>query len=73
MCRCNFLCFALQEERRAQFPKYQRNIPRQGQATMGPPPVGPMGGMMPPQQGMPPQQTAMRPPMPPPGWNHSLS
>ncbi|XP_038632857.1 LOW QUALITY PROTEIN: BUB3-interacting and GLEBS motif-containing protein ZNF207-like [Scyliorhinus canicula] len=55
------------EERRAQFPKYQRNIPRQGQAPMGPPPVGPMGGMMPPQQGMPPQQPAMRPPMPPPG------
>ncbi|GCC35715.1 hypothetical protein chiPu_0014203 [Chiloscyllium punctatum] len=31
------------EERRAQFPKYQRNIPRQGQTPLGPPPVGPLG------------------------------
>ncbi|XP_066560377.1 BUB3-interacting and GLEBS motif-containing protein ZNF207 isoform X2 [Amia ocellicauda] len=51
------------EERRAQLPKYQRNIPRPGQTHMGAPPVGPMGGMMPPQQGMPPQQPGMRHPM----------
>uniref|UniRef100_A0A3B3RS79 Zinc finger protein 207 n=1 Tax=Paramormyrops kingsleyae TaxID=1676925 RepID=A0A3B3RS79_9TELE len=38
------------EERRAQLPRYQRNIPRPGQAHMGVPPVGPMGGLMPPQQ-----------------------
>ncbi|MGH0169954.1 UNVERIFIED_CONTAM: hypothetical protein FKN15_014689 [Acipenser sinensis] len=55
------------EERRAQLPKYQRNLPRQGQPPMGAPPVGPMGGMMHPQQGMPPQQPGMRHPMPPHG------
>ncbi|KAJ8404224.1 hypothetical protein AAFF_G00339970 [Aldrovandia affinis] len=43
------------EERRAQLPRYQRNIPRTGHAHMATPPGGPMGGMMPPQQGMPPQ------------------
>ncbi|XP_061086678.1 BUB3-interacting and GLEBS motif-containing protein ZNF207b isoform X3 [Conger conger] len=50
------------EERRAQLPRYQRNIPRPGQAHMAVPPVGPMGAMMPPQQGMPPQP-GMRHPM----------
>ncbi|XP_025902509.1 BUB3-interacting and GLEBS motif-containing protein ZNF207 isoform X1 [Nothoprocta perdicaria] len=55
------------EERRAQLPKYQRNLPRPGQASLGNPPVGPIGGMMPPQPGIPPQQQGMRPPMPPHG------
>ncbi|XP_032065091.1 BUB3-interacting and GLEBS motif-containing protein ZNF207 isoform X5 [Thamnophis elegans] len=55
------------EERRAQLPKYQRNLPRPGQASMGNPPVGPIGGMMPPQPGIPPQQQGMRPPIPPHG------
>ncbi|KAF4801919.1 BUB3-interacting and GLEBS motif-containing protein ZNF207 [Turdus rufiventris] len=55
------------EERRAQLPKYQRNLPRPGQAALGNPPVGPIGGMMPPQPGIPPQQQGMRPPMPPHG------
>uniref|UniRef100_A0A4X2KZN5 Zinc finger protein 207 n=1 Tax=Vombatus ursinus TaxID=29139 RepID=A0A4X2KZN5_VOMUR len=55
------------EERRAQLPKYQRNLPRPGQAPMGNPPVGPIGGMMPPQPGIPPQQQGMRPPLPPHG------
>uniref|UniRef100_A0A8B9P0D3 Zinc finger protein 207 n=1 Tax=Apteryx owenii TaxID=8824 RepID=A0A8B9P0D3_APTOW len=55
------------EERRAQLPKYQRNLPRPGQASLGTPPVGPIGGMMPPQPGIPPQQQGMRPPMPPHG------
>uniref|UniRef100_A0A2K5REN7 Zinc finger protein 207 n=1 Tax=Cebus imitator TaxID=2715852 RepID=A0A2K5REN7_CEBIM len=54
------------EERRAQLPKYQRNLPRPGQAPIGNPPVGPIGGMMPPQPGIP-QQQGMRPPMPPHG------
>lgn len=54
------------EERRAQLPKYQRNLPRPGQTPIGNPPVGPIGGMMPPQPGLP-QQQAMRPPMPPHG------
>ncbi|XP_039194967.1 BUB3-interacting and GLEBS motif-containing protein ZNF207 isoform X9 [Crotalus tigris] len=55
------------EERRAQLPKYQRNLPRPGQGSMGNPPVGPIGGMMPPQPGIPPQQQGMRPPIPPHG------
>ncbi|ERE67531.1 zinc finger protein [Cricetulus griseus] len=54
------------EERRAQLPKYQRNLPRPGQTPIGNPPVGPIGGMMPPQPGIP-QQQGMRPPMPPHG------
>lgn len=58
--------FHFQEERRAQLPKYQRNLPRPGQAPIGNPPVGPIGGMMPPQPGIP-QQQGMRPPMPPHG------
>lgn len=52
-------------------PKYQRNLPRPGQASLGNPPVGPIGGMMPPQPGIPPQQQGMRPPMPPHG-NHKF-
>lgn len=52
-------------------PKYQRNLPRPGQAALGNPPVGPIGGMMPPQPGIPPQQQGMRPPMPPHG-NHKF-
>uniref|UniRef100_H0XP44 BED-type domain-containing protein n=2 Tax=Otolemur garnettii TaxID=30611 RepID=H0XP44_OTOGA len=54
------------EERRAQLPKYQCNLPRPRQAPIGNPPVGPIGGMMPPQPGIP-QQQGMRPPMPPHG------
>ncbi|KAM3863862.1 BUB3-interacting and GLEBS motif-containing protein ZNF207-like [Diretmus argenteus] len=46
------------EELRAQLPRYQRNISRQGQATVSAPPVGPMGGMM------APQQPGIRHPMP---------
>ncbi|XP_049925721.1 BUB3-interacting and GLEBS motif-containing protein ZNF207a isoform X2 [Epinephelus moara] len=38
------------EELRAQLPRYQRSIPRQGQAAAAAPSVGPMAGMMAPQQ-----------------------
>ncbi|XP_028828583.1 BUB3-interacting and GLEBS motif-containing protein ZNF207b isoform X2 [Denticeps clupeoides] len=38
------------EERRAQLPRYQRLIPRLGQATMAAAPAGAVGGIMPPQQ-----------------------
>lgn len=58
------------EEKRAQHMKYQRNLPRPGQAPMGgmgSSAVGPLGAMMAPQQGMPPQQPGMRHPMPPHG------
>ncbi|KAJ8264076.1 hypothetical protein GJAV_G00144820 [Gymnothorax javanicus] len=51
------------EERRAQLPRYQRNIPRPGQAHVAAPPVGPMGAMMPPQPGIPPLQPGVRHPM----------
>uniref|UniRef100_A0A8C6WAW8 C2H2-type domain-containing protein n=1 Tax=Nannospalax galili TaxID=1026970 RepID=A0A8C6WAW8_NANGA len=54
------------EERRAQLPKYQHNLPRPGQTPIGNPPVGPIWGMMPPQPDIP-QQQGMRPPMPPHG------
>ncbi|XP_059521364.1 BUB3-interacting and GLEBS motif-containing protein ZNF207-like [Myotis daubentonii] len=54
------------EERRAQLPKYQRNLPLPGKTPIGNPPVGPIGAMMPPQPGIP-QQQQMRPPMPPHG------
>lgn len=54
------------EEKRAQHPKYQRNLPRQGQAPMGSL-SNPLGAMMAPQPGMPPQQPGMRHPMPPHG------
>ncbi|XP_053309077.1 BUB3-interacting and GLEBS motif-containing protein ZNF207 isoform X2 [Spea bombifrons] len=55
------------EEKRAQHPKYQRNLPRPGQASMVNPGVGPMGGMMAPQPGLPPQQPGMRHAIPPHG------
>lgn len=35
---------------RAQLPRYQRSIPRQGQATASATSVGPVGGIMAPQQ-----------------------
>uniref|UniRef100_A0A673CXR8 BUB3-interacting and GLEBS motif-containing protein ZNF207-like n=1 Tax=Sphaeramia orbicularis TaxID=375764 RepID=A0A673CXR8_9TELE len=51
------------EEMKAQLPRYQRLIPRPGQAHAAAPSVAAVGGMMPPQQGMPPQQPGMRHPM----------
>ncbi|XP_032418749.1 BUB3-interacting and GLEBS motif-containing protein ZNF207-like isoform X2 [Xiphophorus hellerii] len=50
------------EEMKAQLPRYQRLIPRAGQAhAAAAPPVA--AGIMPPQQGLPPQQPGMRHPM----------
>ncbi|KAK0150831.1 BUB3-interacting and GLEBS motif-containing protein ZNF207 [Merluccius polli] len=46
------------EELRATLPRYQRNIPRQSQATISAPPVGPMGGII------ATQQPGIRHPMP---------
>ncbi|KAF3700267.1 BUB3-interacting and GLEBS motif-containing protein ZNF207 [Channa argus] len=46
------------EEMRAQLPRYQHSIPRQGQATAAALPVGPVGGVM------APQQPGMRHPIP---------
>ncbi|XP_070837414.1 BUB3-interacting and GLEBS motif-containing protein ZNF207-like isoform X2 [Chaetodon trifascialis] len=46
------------EELRAQMPRYQRSIPRQGQTTPAAPSVGSVGGMM------APQQPGMRHPIP---------
>nr|XP_046270059.1 BUB3-interacting and GLEBS motif-containing protein ZNF207a isoform X1 [Scatophagus argus]XP_046270060.1 BUB3-interacting and GLEBS motif-containing protein ZNF207a isoform X1 [Scatophagus argus] len=46
------------EELRAQLPRYQRGIPRQGQTTTAAPSVGPMSGMM------ASQQPGMRHPIP---------
>ncbi|KAJ4944561.1 hypothetical protein JOQ06_013104 [Pogonophryne albipinna] len=51
------------EEMKAQLPRYQRLTARQGQAHVAAPPVVSVGGIMPPQQGMPPQQPGMRHPM----------
>ncbi|XP_031144805.1 BUB3-interacting and GLEBS motif-containing protein ZNF207-like isoform X1 [Sander lucioperca] len=51
------------EEMRALLPRYQRLTPRPGQAHVAAPPVAPVGSIMPPQQGMPPQQPGMRHPM----------
>ncbi|XP_034389991.1 BUB3-interacting and GLEBS motif-containing protein ZNF207b isoform X2 [Cyclopterus lumpus] len=51
------------EELRAQLPRYQRLTPRPGQALVAAPPVVAVGSIMPPQQGMPPQQPGMRHPM----------
>lgn len=48
---------------KAQLPRYQRLIPRAGQAHVAAPPVAAVGSMMPPQQGLPPQQPGMRHPM----------
>uniref|UniRef100_A0A2R9ANZ2 C2H2-type domain-containing protein n=1 Tax=Pan paniscus TaxID=9597 RepID=A0A2R9ANZ2_PANPA len=47
------------EERRAQLPRDQHNLPLQGEAPIGNPPVGPIGGI--------PQQQGVRPPVPPHG------
>lgn len=52
-----------QEEMKAQLPRYQRLVPRPGQAHVAAPPVAAVGGIMPPQQGIPPQQPGMRHPM----------
>ncbi|XP_073351166.1 BUB3-interacting and GLEBS motif-containing protein ZNF207-like isoform X3 [Pagrus major] len=46
------------EELRAQLPRYQRNVPRQAQSTAAAPSVGPVGGMI------SPQQPGMRHPLP---------
>ncbi|XP_056890592.1 BUB3-interacting and GLEBS motif-containing protein ZNF207b isoform X1 [Takifugu flavidus] len=51
------------EEMKAQLPRYQRLIPRPGQAHVAAPPVAAVGGIMPPQQGLPQQQPGMRHPM----------
>uniref|UniRef100_A0A673N504 BUB3-interacting and GLEBS motif-containing protein ZNF207-like n=1 Tax=Sinocyclocheilus rhinocerous TaxID=307959 RepID=A0A673N504_9TELE len=54
------------EERRAQLPRYQRLIPRPGQtaaAAASAPPSGAVGGMIPSQQVIPPQQPGMRHPI----------
>ncbi|XP_028304779.1 BUB3-interacting and GLEBS motif-containing protein ZNF207b isoform X2 [Gouania willdenowi] len=51
------------EEMKSQLPRYQRLIPRPGQAHVAAPPVATVGGIMPPQQGIPPQQPGMRHPM----------
>ncbi|XP_061766733.1 BUB3-interacting and GLEBS motif-containing protein ZNF207b isoform X2 [Nerophis ophidion] len=51
------------EELRAQLPRYQRLLARTGQAHVAAPPVAAVGGMMAPQQGLPPQQPGMRHPM----------
>lgn len=64
-CECVlcFFFFCHQEEMKAQLPRYQRLIPRPGQAHVAAPPVAAVGGIMPPQQGMPQQQPGMRHPM----------
>nr|XP_057925399.1 BUB3-interacting and GLEBS motif-containing protein ZNF207b isoform X1 [Doryrhamphus excisus]XP_057925400.1 BUB3-interacting and GLEBS motif-containing protein ZNF207b isoform X1 [Doryrhamphus excisus]XP_057925402.1 BUB3-interacting and GLEBS motif-containing protein ZNF207b isoform X1 [Doryrhamphus excisus] len=51
------------EELRAQLPRYQRLLARTGQAHAAAPPVAAVGGMIAPQQGLPPQQPGMRHPM----------
>ncbi|MEQ2158403.1 hypothetical protein GOODEAATRI_011935 [Goodea atripinnis] len=62
VCVLCFLCN--QEEMKAQLPRYQRLIPRAGQAhAAAAPPVAAVGSIMPPQQGLPPQQPGMRHPM----------
>lgn len=49
---------------KAQLPRYQRLIPRPGQALAAAAPSVPaVGGIMPPQQGLPPQQPGMRHPL----------
>ncbi len=53
----------LQEEVRAQMPRYQCKVPSAGQAHVTSPPVAPMGGVLPPQQGIPAQQPGVRHPM----------
>lgn len=56
-------CPCQQEEMKAQLPRYQRLAPRPGQAHVAAPPVAAVGGIMPPQQGLPPQQPGMRHPI----------
>uniref|UniRef100_A0A671VDC7 Zinc finger protein 207, b n=1 Tax=Sparus aurata TaxID=8175 RepID=A0A671VDC7_SPAAU len=51
------------EEMKAQLPRYQRLLPRPGQAHVAATQVAAVGSIMPPQQGMPPQQPGMRHPM----------
>uniref|UniRef100_A0A1A7YQL8 Zinc finger protein 207, b n=1 Tax=Iconisemion striatum TaxID=60296 RepID=A0A1A7YQL8_9TELE len=51
------------EEMKAQLPRYQRLIPRPGQAHAAAPQVAAVGSIMPPQQGLPPQQPGMRHPL----------
>lgn len=51
------------EEMKAQLPRYQRLVPRPGQAHVAAPPVAAVGAMMAQQQGLPPQQPGMRHPM----------
>lgn len=53
----------LQEEVRAQMPRYHCKVPSAGQAHVTSPPVAPMGGVLPPQQGIPAQQPGVRHPM----------
>lgn len=60
---CPVCCPRQQEEMKAQLPRYQRLTARQGQAHVAAPPVVSVGGIMPPQQGMLPQQPGMRHPM----------
>ncbi|XP_053713339.1 BUB3-interacting and GLEBS motif-containing protein ZNF207-like isoform X1 [Synchiropus splendidus] len=48
------------EEMRAQLPRYQRLVPRLGQAHVAAPPVAAVGTMMAPQPGLPTQQPGMR-------------
>ncbi|XP_075034192.1 BUB3-interacting and GLEBS motif-containing protein ZNF207 isoform X1 [Mixophyes fleayi] len=58
------------EEKRAQHPKYQRNLPRPGQGSMsslGNSAMGPLGAMMAQQPGIPSQQPGIRHQMPPHG------
>lgn len=56
-------CPHQQEEMKAQLPRYQRLLPRPGQAHVAATQVAAVGSIMPPQQGMPPQQPGMRHPM----------
>ncbi|XP_026064387.1 BUB3-interacting and GLEBS motif-containing protein ZNF207-like isoform X2 [Carassius auratus] len=51
------------EELRAQLPRYQCKVPSAGQAHVTSPPVAPMGGVLPHQQGIPAQQPGVRHPM----------
>ncbi|XP_051571383.1 BUB3-interacting and GLEBS motif-containing protein ZNF207a isoform X2 [Myxocyprinus asiaticus] len=51
------------EELRAQLPRYQCKIPSAGQARVTSPPAAAMGGVFPPQQGIPAQQPGVRHPM----------
>lgn len=62
-CTLRVFVFVCQEELRAQIPRYQCKIPSTGQAHISSPPVGPMGGVMPAQQGASSQQPGPRHPM----------